>query len=315
MINEWYDDGEENAQIRRSLWMNICHAIHINGNVVYSCTHSQPSGCPITAILNSIYNLIIIRIAYLICAEDNFKETGVDLRSLYYFNLFVAMVAYGDDNLIAICDTIISWFNQISITKALAQVGHEYTDEAKTGLIVPIRDLSEVAYLKRSFVFNGLVNRYVAPLNLQVVLEMVMWTKQGLGSRIITMANLDVTMRELSLHTPEIFDRYSNILRKKCLELGYDYRFYTQLEYLGAVTEEPLLFHDTHLKLRQKPLTLEANKSHNIKRKLVDNKEIEYQFLENVPNDTFRFLDNKILIINPTHNNPRIFKKIKNLLG
>jgi len=241
MINDWYDDGEENRQIRNVLWMNIVHAIHINRNVIYQTTHSQPSGCPITAILNSLYNSVIVRIAYIFCAESHFQETGEDFRSMKSFAEFVAMVSYGDDNIVGICERIIDWFNQVTITAALALIGHEYTDEAKTGIIVPFRDISEIAYLKRSFVWNPRVNRYIAPLNLDVIREIVQWTKHGTLEHTITLANLDVTMRELSLHDSIVFNEYCAILRKECQRLKITYRFLTQDEYLALVLEEPLL--------------------------------------------------------------------------
>jgi hypothetical protein len=239
-INEWYDDGKENAQIRHTLWMHIVHAIHINRDVIYQATHSQPSGCPITAILNSIYNSIIIRIAYIICAQQHFEQTGEDYRSMKWFNIFVSMVSYGDDNLIGINEKILTWFNQISITSALLVIGHEYTDEAKTGLIVPVRDITEVAYLKRHFKWNPALNRYVAPLDLDTVLEIVQWTKKGLSSDAITLANLDVTMRELSLHDCDVFEKYKKILSQECVKHKIFYRFLTQNEYIAHVCDEPL---------------------------------------------------------------------------
>lgn len=239
-INEWYDDGPENAQIRRTLWMHIVHAIHINRDVIYQATHSQPSGCPITAILNSIYNSVIIRIAYIICAQQHFEQTGEDYRSMKWFNIFVSMVSYGDDNLIGINEKILDWFNQVTITSALLVIGHEYTDEAKTGIIVPVRDITEVAYLKRHFKWNPALNRYVAPLDLDTVLEIVQWTKKGLSSDAITLANLDVTMRELSLHDQDTFEKYKKILSQECAKHKIFYRFLTQNEYIAHVCDEPL---------------------------------------------------------------------------
>jgi hypothetical protein len=215
LINEWYDDGPENARIRHTLWMHIVHAVHINGNVVYQCTHSQPSGCPITAILNSIYNSIVIRVVYLICARDFGLQTGdYSFANMEKFNRYCACVSYGDDNLIAIAESILVWFNQVKITAAFLIIGHEYTDEAKSGIIVPIRDISEVAYLKRRFVWDELANRYIAPLDLDVVLEIFQWTKKGLAYDSITEANIDVSLRELCLHGEEIFNKYSQMLKR-----------------------------------------------------------------------------------------------------
>lgn len=241
IINDWYNDSDENKTIRRTLWMHIVHAMHLNRNILYQTTHSQPSGCPITAILNSLYNSAIMRIAYLICAQNRFELTGENFKNMTSFHKYVAMVSYGDDNLIAISPFIQDWFNQETITSALLKVGHEYTDESKTGLLLGLRDISEVKYLKRGFVWNDYINRYVAPLDLDVILEIVQWTKKGLMADAITLANLDVTMRELSLHPKEVFDHWSKILRTECVKLKINYRFLSQYEYLGLVCECPLL--------------------------------------------------------------------------
>jgi len=241
MINDWYDDGDENRRIRRGLWAHIVHAIHINGNVVYQSTHSQPSGCPITAILNSIYNSIIVRMVYLICAIWHRSETGEDFVSMEKFNQFVAMVSYGDDNIIAMAEKILDWFNQVLVTKAFELIGHEYTDEAKTGNIVPVRDISEIAYLKRKFVWDDSANRYIAPLALEVIMEIVQWTKRGLAADSITLANIDVAMRELSLHDQSVFDVNAKLIRDACIEKGVPYRFATYNEYRGEVLNIPFL--------------------------------------------------------------------------
>jgi hypothetical protein len=239
LINEWYDDGEENAKIRHVLWMHIVHAVHINGNVIYQATHSQPSGCPITAILNSIYNSIIIRITYILCAQDHFAKTQLNYISMEKFNQFVACVSYGDDNLIAISQHILEWYNQVEITKAFALIGHEYTDEAKTGIIVPVRNIDEVAFLKRKFVWDPIANRYIAPLDINVVKEICQWTKKGLASDSITLANIDVTMRELSLHDRATFDDFRAVLQRECVKRNINYRFLTYGEYRGDVLEIP----------------------------------------------------------------------------
>lgn len=241
MINDWYDDGDHNKRLRRGLWMHIVHAVHINGNVVYQSTHSQPSGCPITAILNSIYNSIIVRMVYLICAMWHRDSTGEDYVSLEKFNQFVAMVSYGDDNIIAIAEKILLWFNQIKVTTAFETIGHEYTDEAKTGFIVPVRDITEVAYLKRKFVWDDSASRYIAPLDLKVIMEIVQWTKKGLAADSITLANIDVAMRELSLHEQSVFDENSKLIKDMCIEKNVPYRFMTFYEYRDTVLNIPFV--------------------------------------------------------------------------
>lgn len=206
-INRFYNDGELNFTIRRGLWAHIVNSVHINGNVIYQLSHSQPSGGPLTAIINSLYNCFVIRMAYLKCASK--LDNKIEYCNLEAFNRFVVPITYGDDNIIGIHSHIKEWFNQVTITESMSSFGLTYTDEAKTGNIVEIRDISEIAFLKRAFVFDPLTYRFVAPLNIDVVMEIAQWTKVGLNSLDITRANVDVTLRELSLHGREIFDEIS----------------------------------------------------------------------------------------------------------
>jgi hypothetical protein len=69
VINEWYDDGEENKEIRTVLWQCIANSVHVFGDNLYQWTHSQPSGNPLTAILNTLYN--IISMAYVFVDTTN----------------------------------------------------------------------------------------------------------------------------------------------------------------------------------------------------------------------------------------------------
>lgn len=235
MINDWYDDGKENASIRRGLWLNIVNAIHINHSVIYQCTHSQPSGCPLTAVLNSIYNSIVVRMVYILIARDNCPQ----MASMAAFEKSVAMVAYGDDNLIGIHHSITSWFNMNNISKYFLIIGHEYTDESKSSQFVNVKDLSECGYLKRKFIFNEVVNRHIAPLDITVILEIPQWTKKGLLRDEIQLANIDVCMRELCLHDKDVFLHYSKLFRNKCVEFNIAYRFRTYEEYQDDVLNIP----------------------------------------------------------------------------
>jgi hypothetical protein len=244
MINEWYDDSEENQTIRRGLWLNIVNALHLNHDIVYQCTHSQPSGCPITAILNSIYNSIVVRMVYLLCAKKQEKEANLQngsLANMRFFNENVSLVTYGDDNLIGILEPILPWFNQITMCEMFVIIGHEYTDETKSGHILPCKDLSECAYLKRKFIFDQVLQRHTAPIELSVILEIPQWTKKGNMADEIELANIDVAMRELSLHDRDTFDHFSRIYQRACFQKGVDYRFQTYSEYRTSVLEIPII--------------------------------------------------------------------------
>ena len=68
VIEDFYKAGkdycEKHARVRRCLWESTVNAYHLCGNELYKVNHSQPSGNPMTAILNSIYNSIACRYVF-----------------------------------------------------------------------------------------------------------------------------------------------------------------------------------------------------------------------------------------------------------
>lgn len=246
LIDSYYQEYESeeeydrNHRIRYVLWMHIAQAVHVCGSIVYNVTHCQPSGCPLTAILNSWYFLILCRIVYLLCAikyeNDKMLRAGT-YANMETYNKYVAEVSYGDDNTVAIHDSIVEFFNQQTMTDAFLACGHVYTDEAKSGKAYVTRNLEEIAYLKRKFIWDDMAYRYIAPLDLDVVLEIPQWTKRGTHERSIFLGNVDIALRELSLHGEETFQKYVKILKKEFQKRKIVYDFRSFSEYKTSVLE------------------------------------------------------------------------------
>jgi len=232
IVNKFYDDGEENAQIRRVLWKEIVNSVHVWGDNVYLWTHSQPSGCPITAILNSLYNSISMRYVWLTVMPEEYC-------TMKAFNEHVAMVSYGDDNCVNISDAVIDRFNQLTIAEGYKEMGMTYTDEAKSGDMIPYRSLGEISYLKRGFRWDEDEHQYIAPLDLSVILEMTNWVRGDFDHEERTIENMETSAFELSLHGREVFEqwigKYKQAARgfqKRPLFLTYDeYRFVEAKKY------------------------------------------------------------------------------------
>lgn len=210
MINEFYDDGEENAQIRSVLFEEICNArILVNGELI-QFDHSQPSGNPLTVIVNSLFNMIVMRYAYLLTRRD--QQLPVTLCE---FDKDISMQTFGDDNCLGISDDAIDYYNQITITAALKTIGLTYTDEGKTGELVKYRALSEIRYLKRSFELkeNGI---YEGPLDPAVCYEMTNWVRGHEELTIpSTIENCKQSLMELALHGRPVFEHVRSILKKE----------------------------------------------------------------------------------------------------
>lgn len=203
-------EGMDTLKICLGLWTHLVHSVHIFGDNVYMWTHSQPSGNPFTVIINCLYNSSIMRIAWI----RIMKKKCPKWMSMKWFRKFVAMIAYGDDNELNISDEAIEFFNQETISEIMTEMKHEYTDEAKTGNIVKSRLLEETFFLKRGFRFSPELQRTVAPLKIEVIYEMLNWTRNTIDPNVILMTNIETAFREIVYHGREEYDKLrSGILR------------------------------------------------------------------------------------------------------
>jgi len=208
IINDWYDDSDENKLIRTVLWEEICNSrVLVDGEIIQQ-THSQPSGNPLTVIINSIYNQIVTRMAYLYCKAHHGLPWVCD------FDEHVSAQFFGDDNVLNVSDEVESWFNHYTLTDALSFLGLTYTNETKTEEKTPFRSLDQVAFLKRRFVRDE--NGYFrAPLDLDVVKEMANWIR-GKAKIASTIENVETSLRELALHGKDEYDKTSRLLLNAC---------------------------------------------------------------------------------------------------
>lgn len=224
-INEWYDDDEEAQLIRATLWEHICNAdILVRGEVIRK-THSQPSGNPLTVIINSLFNGIVMRIAYMLLK----KEQG--LPALCDYRKYVSEIIYGDDDVKSVSLHILDWFNQLTLTDALASMGLTYTDETKTGEIQPYKRLEDVSFLKRKFVIQR-DGTFLAPMDLENTLEITNWIR-GKASKSATAENCEQAIMELSLHPQSVYELWSSRIRDELAKVGINIHvptYYEQME-------------------------------------------------------------------------------------
>lgn len=116
---------------------------------------TNPSGHPLTVIINSIANSLYMRYCYLVLSPD---------KSCSNFVENVALMTYGDDNCMGVSRNC-PWFNHTSIQAVLAEIGVTYTMAEKSAKSVPYISMSDISFLKRVWRWDSDVNAYLCPLD------------------------------------------------------------------------------------------------------------------------------------------------------
>jgi len=185
----------------------------VNGDLV-EFDGTNPSGQPLTVILNCIANSIYMRYCY--------YELNPEHECLT-FQQFVALITYGDDNGMGVSSKI-PWFNHTSIQKVLATIGVEYTMADKTSESVPYIDIDKVDFLKRKWVYDESLPGWLAPLCEDSIEKMLMI---GVESKTMSpehhaIACVGTAVFEYFFYGEQVFEEKKAFLKEVVHEAGLD---------------------------------------------------------------------------------------------
>lgn len=174
---------------------------------------SNPSGNPLTVILNSIVNCIRNRYCYHILNPDNEVRT---------FKKNVALLTYGDDNIMGVSEDC-PWFTHTALQKTYAMLDIEYTMADKEAESVPYISIEDATFLKRSWVYNPEMDCQMCVLDHDSIEKMLMtWNKSKIiceesqGIAVITSAN-----QEYFFYGRSVYEEKQKLLKTMVTELGW----------------------------------------------------------------------------------------------
>lgn len=186
--------------------------VDYNGDLV-QLYGSNPSGNPLTVILNSIVNCLRMRYAYYTLNPNEECET---------FSNNVSLMTYGDDNIMSI-NKECEFFDHTKLQEALAELDIEYTMADKEAESVPFIHIDEASFLKRTWRYDEDVGALLAPLDEESVEKSLMvWNrskticKEAQGVAIISTA-----VREYFFYGRAKFEEKSKLFKKMIEELGW----------------------------------------------------------------------------------------------
>ncbi len=207
---------DEEDRIRYVLFQEIINSVHLSDGVVYTFTGGNPSGQPMTAIYNSIANLLIMQYVGL----STFLSNGGKGEEWCAIAERTRFSTFGDDVIVSYhpTDSYI-WAQSVLEVQIPKLVGMAYTNEAKDGLSKDARSIEEITFLKRGF--RKHLGLWTCPLDLDVLRETLSWVKKDNTEDELKL-RIEAVLCELARHGKRVFSEHaSKIIKAAGAALGY----------------------------------------------------------------------------------------------
>lgn len=175
---------------------------------------SNPSGNPLTVIINSIVNSLRMRYVYFLLHPEN------DLSG---FNDEVNLLTYGDDNIMNISPNI-PWFNHTSISESFETLDIVYTMADKDAESIPFISISDATFLKRTWWMSPDLNCHVAPLDHESIEKMLMiWVRsKAIPEEAQGVAVISTALREYFYYGKQVFHEKTQLFKKLIAHLEWE---------------------------------------------------------------------------------------------
>lgn len=185
--------------------------VDFNGDLI-QFYGSNPSGHPLTVIINSLVNSLYVRYAYV-----NLNPN----KELESFKHNVRLITYGDDNVMT---SKVNWFNHTDISETLGKMGIIYTMADKEAVSRPFIHLSEVSFLKRQWIWNEEMKVYLAPLEHDSIEKMLMtWTRSKISEENQMMDIIKSACSEYFFYGKHTYLNKVKLFRTIVSEKDWDY--------------------------------------------------------------------------------------------
>lgn len=149
-----YTDDELNV-VRGIAYDTAYPVVDFHGDLI-EFYGSNPSGHPLTVIVNGLANSLYMRYCYIVL-----RPLGEAARP---FRENVRLMTYGDDNIMGVSEAC-PWFNHTAIQTTLQNVDIGYTMADKDAESVPYINIDQANFLKRTWRWDPEVRAFVAPLD------------------------------------------------------------------------------------------------------------------------------------------------------
>jgi hypothetical protein len=191
-------------------WDTSFPLVDFNGDLV-RFYGSNPSGHPLTVIINGLCNSLYMRYCYYLLNPKKEVES---------FRKNVALMTYGDDNAMNVSPRI-DFYTHTAIQGEFAKFGITYTMADKEAQSVPFISMEDCSFLKRKWRFNTTTCAFDAPLDEESIEKsLTVWVRsknvlpQEQAVDIVSSA-----LREYFFYGREKFEEKRNLFQQMLYDL------------------------------------------------------------------------------------------------
>lgn len=203
---------EEDLIMLRCISYDVAyHEVDFNGDFLEF--QGNPSGHPLTVIINCIVNSLYMRYAYYYVSK----------KPVSTFRENVNLSTYGDDNLMNVSPNCPD-FTHTRIAVALRLIGVEYTMADKEAESVPYISIEEATFLKRSFRYDEHIGAVVGPLESSSFDKMLTTCVRSasLCPEAHSICVIETAQREYFFYGKDVFDEKQAMFRRIVSEAGLE---------------------------------------------------------------------------------------------
>jgi hypothetical protein len=168
---------EDDLTVMRGIATEISYPTYDYFGTLVQFMGSNPSGHPLTVVINSFVNSLYLRYCWYAIA----KEKG--WWKVPRFASKVSAMTYGDDNIMTVAKGYDD-FNHTAIAEQLAKVSIKYTMADKDAESVPFISLEDASFLKHFAVWDEELGLYRSPVEEDSIAKML---HAHLKSKVLTM--------------------------------------------------------------------------------------------------------------------------------
>jgi len=217
-----------------NLLRNIGYSIVQTNDDTHILTHSLSSGCYLTSLFNSLVNRSYTAMWY----YRNLKQHGFN-PNVDKFHMDIVDPVYGDDRVNSLLNPAYEKIlNAETMRDYFESLGMIFTDSMKNPIDSPFMPIEKITFLKRSFVYHGLIGDIVGPLDKRTIYSSLSWImlSNKCDTQQILMDKIHSFQREIFLHE-DTYEADMETLRSSTDMLGIQFHE-LDVEYLLSLYKE-----------------------------------------------------------------------------